>query len=254
MDPLKQIKKAGEYISEIRTNKGLTQEAAADLTGIGYRTIQNIESGRSRTSFLNILTLIQSFGCSDTDVLILCGFLDNRAGYTHDASEQHKIRLRKYRCQDYGFYYVNAVTERLQRFSVKLGEIVGHSYVDGIGRLGEYTYGCKLISPPDGDYTYLYFSSSSPVDRALFILPHHIMDNVFMAGIGIMISISNDDPRSPAFQKFAIVNDACAQYKILDDDGIIARLKIKGPISDYTIRFPMLISESKAFRTYIFGY
>lgn len=246
MDTKEQLRRAGTHFQKVRKEKlRATQIEAANIVGIGYRTLQNIESGISSTSFYNILKVLQGFGCSDLDVLTICGYLDYDLGASHDPSEPHRKRLDRYATEHYSFYFVNAVTEKIQRLTVELGEIIGYSYVGGTGKINEQQYGCKLISPPDGEYTYLYFSSSLPlVDRAVFVLPYHANEIIFGAGTGIMLSISNEAPRSPTVQRFIVINDRLGHTDNSSDTYLLNNLKLKSVVSDYAFRFPQLITES----------
>ena len=246
MDSKEQLRRAGIHFQKVRKEKlQKTQIEAANIAGIGYRTLQSIESGSSSTSFYNILKVLHGFGCSDIDALTICGYLDYDFGDSHDPSEPHRKRLERYATEQYSFYFVNAVNEKIQRLSVELGEIIGYSYVGGTGQLNKQHYGCKLISPPDGDYTYLYFSSSSPlVDRAIFVLPYHADEIVFGAGTGIMLSISNETPRSPTLQRFIVINNRLGYTDNANDTYLLNSLKLKSVVSDYALRFPQLGTES----------
>lgn len=240
-----QLKHAGEKIKNLRTGKKLSQKNVADGIGVSLRTYQKVESGEISTSFINVLAALEYLEACDIDFLNACGY--DSPATSHDASDNHKLRLSQYCNESYSFYYVNPITEKPRRIKVKFYDITGYSYVYGEGTLDDETkYECKLISPPSGSYTYLYFTSvSTVVDRALFILPYNESDKVFGAGQGVMISISNQEPRSPVFQRFLVMNDVYGETDNEDDSYLQRELLIGGTITDYIVKFPKLGDESK---------
>lgn len=61
------IKKLGERIRELRTQKGLTIQKLADIAGLEYIQLSRIERGKINTSVSHIAKLAQSLetNCSD---------------------------------------------------------------------------------------------------------------------------------------------------------------------------------------------
>lgn len=60
----------GKRIKQYRTEKGISQEALAEMVNINYRHISNIETGRRYPSLEIIIAFANVFGVSADDLLV----------------------------------------------------------------------------------------------------------------------------------------------------------------------------------------
>lgn len=66
---MKEIKRLGKRIKEIRTTKELTQQALADLCDVDVRTIQRIENGEHGIGLPIIYAIAEAFEMSASKLL-----------------------------------------------------------------------------------------------------------------------------------------------------------------------------------------
>ena len=59
----------GKKISELRKEKGITQEELADKLGVSPQAVSKWESGKSAPSTTNLLALAELFGLTAEDLL-----------------------------------------------------------------------------------------------------------------------------------------------------------------------------------------
>ncbi len=253
------LRNAGQQLKYMRIRAGFTQKNYARQAWCSEKTYQRIESGSRKSgpkspSFPDLIQAFYTFGGTDQDAAILFGkhapkkVTDGHSA-AYDDSELHVKRLKQYVSEtkgrrDFSFYFASPDFEEggeLSRLQVAFTGIEHNSYVGGDATLGNLTYECKLVSPPESNYTFIYFACAQEiVDRALFILPYK-KEKKFYSGLGVMISISNDDQRCPMVQKFAALRDPM----IVDDLANWLRVEPLG--SEYVMRFPRLSDQNMRF-------
>ena len=62
-------KLVGRNVRRIRTQKGLTQEAFAELSGFSQQYISGLERGRRNPTVVTVYELAQALGVSHLDIL-----------------------------------------------------------------------------------------------------------------------------------------------------------------------------------------
>ena len=216
-DALKQNGKAiGQHLKQMRNRAGYTQEAVTNdelNSKHGFpslSTYKSMESGDVKSSFYFYLQMFHLFHGTDRDAAILfCNresepFVDGG----HDNSPAHIARLKKFAYQKYTVLFVDEM-DNPKRMRLSFGNIINSSYVQGCAKIGKkYTYDCKLVSPVNSAYVFIYFTSTtSLIDRAFFVLPEiEWITGVFKRGVGLMISISTDQQRCPTSQLFVMLH------------------------------------------------
>lgn len=250
-EELNEIKKQIKtHLKAMRGRTNLTQnDVNKKLSRCSGRTYQKMETGNIGVHFESFLEVFRLFQGTDRDAAILFGnhpsglFLDS----DRDNSDCHMARLSKFTMQNYTVYYVDAM-DKMKRLKIKFGDIIDNTFVQGTAVIGrKYTYECKLISPVNSRYVFLYLTSTtSLVDRALLILPEiELVVEKFKRGIGIMMSISIDEQQCPTTQKFAILHNS---YKGIREEEIAPHLVIKREkISKYMFRIADLMSINTRF-------
>lgn len=248
LDEIKeQIKK---QLKEMRRRSGLTQNDIEEKCSCcSARTYQKMESGNIGVRFESFLEIFRLLQGTDHDAAILFGnhpsglFLNS----DQDNSASHMARLNKFTHQQYTIYYVDYM-DRMKHLRIKFEDVIDNTFVHGKALIGKkYKYECKLISPVNSRYVFLYLiSTTSLVDRALLILPEiDLIVDKFKRGIGIMMSISIDKLQCPTTQKFVMLNNS---YKGIKDEMITPHLVVKREkISKYMFRIPDLMEINTRF-------
>lgn len=114
-------------LREIRILRNLTQHQVASLTGIGYKTINNYETGASRPDIDKLSML-----CSLYDVsadYFLDPFYNNERGYNFYLTAKEQQLIRNFRRLDkYSQNVINILTEvELRRKSDSSIELKDHA-------------------------------------------------------------------------------------------------------------------------------
>ncbi len=65
------MKLVATYLRTIREQRGLSQDALAELSGLHPRTIQEFEQGQSKTSAVNVARIVKALHASPEDVQAL---------------------------------------------------------------------------------------------------------------------------------------------------------------------------------------
>lgn len=241
LDEIKeQIKK---QLKEMRTRANLTQNDIEEKCSCcSARTYQKMESGNIGVRYESFLEVFRLFQGTDHDAAILFG--NHPSGLylssDQDGSACHLARLNKFTHQSYTINYVDSM-DKMKHMKIKFGDIIDNTFVYGTAMIGrKYKYECKLVSPVNSSYVFLYLTSStSLVDRALLVLPEiELIVEKFKRGIGIMMSISIDRQQCPTTQKFVMLHNS---YKGIRDEEILPYLVVKREqISKYMFRIPDL--------------
>lgn len=231
--------RVGLHLKKMREREKWTQEQVSGvLIRVGGRTYQKMESGQTDTSFDAFIEVFHLLQGTDRDAAILFGnreseiFIDE----SHDGSPSHIARLEKFAFQKYTVFFVDEM-DHMKRMNLDFKNVINNSYVQGTAKIGrKYTYDCKLVSPVNSKYIFIYFTSTtSLVDRAFFILPEiEWVVGRFKRGIGIMISISTDTKRCPTLQLFALIHKC---YISPDEEELKQFLALKrAQVSKYMLR------------------
>lgn len=251
----KKGKEVGQHLKRMRTRAGYTQEAVTNdemnsKHGFpGLSTYKTMESGDVKSSFAFYLQMFHLFHGTDRDAAILFGNRESEpfVDTSHDNSPAHIARLKKFTYQNYTVIFVNEMDEP-KLMNLCFGNIINSSYVQGNAKIGrKYTYDCKLVSPVNSPYVFIYFTSTtSLVDRAFFVLPEiEWITGRFKRGVGLMISISTDQQRCPTSQLFVMIHKI---YKMPEFDEIKKHLVLKNSqMSTYMMRLQDLKSRNIRF-------
>lgn len=251
----KQGKVIGLHLRKMRLRSLYTQDAVTNDeldTKHGFpslSTYKSMENGDTKSSFTFYLQLFHLFHGTDRDAAILFGNRDSETfvDESHDDSQAHIARLKKFAYQKYTIYLVDEM-DAIKEMKLSFGNIINYSYVQGNAKIGrKYTYDCKLVSPVNSPYVFIYFTSTtSMVDRALFILPEiEWIIGKFKRGLGLMISISTDHQRCPTIQMFVMLH---ALYKKPDLEEIKKYIVLRdSQVSTYMMRVQDLKSRNIKF-------
>lgn len=206
----------GQHLKRMRIRAGYTQEVVTNDemdSKHGFpslSTYKTMEGGDVKSSYAFYLQMFHLFHGTDRDAAILFGNRESEpfveAG--HDNSPAHIARLKKFAYQNYTVLFVDEMDEP-KRMKLSFGNIINSSFVQGNAKIGKrYTYDCKLVSPVNSPYVFIYFTSTtSLVDRAFFVLPEiEWVTSRFKKGVGLMISISTDQQRCPTAQLFIMLH------------------------------------------------
>lgn len=246
---------AGEHLRKMREREHFTREMVtsnpdnADQNPLpSLSTLKSMENGHGKTSFDTFIQMFHIFNGTDRDAAILFGnresaiFVDD----SHDSSPAHIARLRKFENQKFTVFYMDEMDE-LKAMKLNFVHIINHSYVQGNARVGKYSYDCKLVSPSNSKYVYIYMTSTTSfIDRALLILPE--IEKVvgrLKRGIGIMTSISADEHTCPTIQMFVLWSNV---FEKPNEETLKGHLMLKREqVSQYMLRLSDLIDRNKEF-------
>lgn len=248
-------KRSGKHLKRMREKAGFTQNQITNdeenkKSGFpSLTTYKDMERGHIETSFETFIQMFHRFEGTDRDAAVLFGNResDPYVNYSHDDSPGHIARLNKFVRQKYCIYFVDEM-DVPKEMKIQFTNIVNSSYVQGTAKIGrKYAYDCKLLSPVNSDYVFIYFTSTtSLVDRALFIMPEipWVISRVKKA-IGMMLSISTDGQNCPTTQLYALVHDI---YEKPDLEMLKQHLILNGAsTSEYMMRIPDLMDRNKHF-------
>lgn len=239
----------GSHLRRMRERNKMTQSNVGNaIQNASERTYQNMERGDVNAKFASFIEVFRLFGGTDRDAAILFGNRDSE-DYVDDANDPspaHLARLNKFTNQKYTIFYYDMM-DKMKQMKISFGDIVEDSYVQGTAKINDkYTYDCKLISPANSHYVFLYLTSTTAlIDRAFMMLPE--IEQVvckFKRGIGVMMSISIDNKLCPTTQKFIMLNNI---YKIPDKKELATYLELGNAKSDYMLRFPDLRDANDSF-------
>lgn len=62
-------KSFGKHLKALRNQKKWTQEKLEDVTNVAYRSIQDLESGRTLPSLITVFKLSKGFGISPLELI-----------------------------------------------------------------------------------------------------------------------------------------------------------------------------------------
>lgn len=246
---------SGRHLKKMRERAGFTQNQITNdeenhKPGFpSLTTYKDMEKGHIETSFETFIQLFHRFQGTDRDAAVLFGNRESEPfmEYSHDSSPGHMVRLNKFVRQRYSVLYADE-RERIKTMTIKFTNIINSSYVQGTAKVGrKYSYDCKLLSPVNSDYVFIYMTSTtSLVDRALLITPEiPWVTGRIKKGIGLMLSISADEQYCPTTQLFALLHEI---YEIPDSEALKKHLMLNNyPSSKYMMRVTDLLNRNKAF-------
>ena len=88
-------KPLGKKISQLRKQKGYTQEKLAEMLDIARNSLSNIESGRSFMSFKNVQKLIDIFGIEPYELFIFDKTEPSKIIYKEVSKEINSLKNNK---------------------------------------------------------------------------------------------------------------------------------------------------------------
>lgn len=208
-------KRSGEEIRALRERKGLGVDRVAEILHISPRTIQRIEQGKDCKNSIFFM-LLKLYGAGATDLSRILGIesppqIPVEASAAYDRSDAHHSRLSMYADMTYHCYYVSTKenNDNICSLEIKTNALTGEGYLSCTASFDGYTYECKLVSPPDSDYTFIYLTSKGSLkDRGMIILPHNRkIKTKLKTAIGKMLSLSMDLKAMPCYQKVFLLSD-----------------------------------------------
>jgi XRE family transcriptional regulator, regulator of sulfur utilization len=63
------LRRLGRRVQELRRERGLSQERAAEQAGLDARHLQSIEAGESNVTIATLLGLVRSFGLTLSELV-----------------------------------------------------------------------------------------------------------------------------------------------------------------------------------------
>lgn len=246
--------KTGKHLRKMRLRAGYTQGQITNdeenhKPGFpSLTTYKDMERGHIATSFETFIQMFHQFHGTDRDAAVLFGNREpgQYVNYSHDSSPGHIARLHKFVRQKYSVLFVDEM-DNSKVMTLRFTDIVNNSFVQGTASIGKYSYDCKLLSPVNSEYVFIYFTSTtSMVDRALFVMPEiRWVTGRIKRGIGLMMSISTDGQNCPTIQLFALIHDV---YEMPSFEMLKEHLSMKtAPSSEYMIRVPDLLKRNVDF-------
>lgn len=208
-------KRRGEEMRALRERKDLGVDRVAELLNISARTIHRIEQGHDCRSSI-LFMLLKLYGADATDLSRILGIecqtqILEEASAAYDRSDAHHRRLGMYAGMVYRCYYVSTREniDDICSLVIETNTSMGNGYLPCTACYDGYTYECKLISPPDSDFTFIYLTSKGSLkDRGMIILPHNRkIKKKLKTAIGKMLSISMDLKAMPCYQKVFLLSD-----------------------------------------------
>lgn len=216
------LKKHREEVSREKFAKKIGVESQtlfryerAKVMRLDFETVSKILIGLPRELKIELLHATNILTNAECDVLLqstTSGIYDLPI---YDASSRHIERLKRfYEEMTYTLFYYDSQHDKneLTTMALCLTKTVASGFISGSATVrNNYSYSCKLISPPGEFYTYIYLTSNSISfeDHAVIIIPfNRLMIDKFQGGIGMMLSLSLErDQLSPCFQKVVILSD-----------------------------------------------
>lgn len=216
----------GKTLKTLRMKQNMTKDTARKRIGVAARTIDRIEKGEVRTSFNNVVLLMNlySAGIADIAKLFDTPYRDD-INSSYDFTENHRIRLDQYTRMQYYCYYIETADsgeDMIDSLKIKTEAEMKEGFLSATAEHRKYKYSVKIVSPPDYEYTFIYFTSYGTLkDKGIIILPFlKDIRTKFSAGVGILLSFSMDTPPTPCFQKVLVISGEYPhniREKILDE-------------------------------------
>lgn len=208
-------KRRGDEMRAMREKKGLGVDRVAELLHISSRTVQRVEQGNDCKNSV-FLMLLKLYGADASDLSRILDIeypphISEEVSAAYDRSDAHHSRLSMYADMTYHCYYVSTKEniDDICSLIIKTNVPTGDGYLACTACYDGYTYECKLISPPDSDFTFIYLTSKGSLkDRGMIILPHNRkVKTKLRAAIGKMLSLSMDLKAMPCYQKVFLLSD-----------------------------------------------
>lgn len=258
------VKNVGIIIKGLRERKNMTQDGLARATGISKTNISYIESATNSNNQLYGLKINQLFKiCKALDVNYIdilryaesqkemlkeismeeIGLLMRKDDFSNiqfdknvNATIDHQRRLQKYPKIELTCFYTSTEenSNSISEFSITTEEICKSGYIPLSMKVGSHEYLGKIISPPDGDYTYFYLDEQSDrAERAILSILHHKGGKLYQGGVGCLFSLSRGLKRVLCMQKVVLFNKKVLnKLHNLEIDELNRYLKFKNGICD----------------------
>lgn len=212
----------GQVLQKLRLEKGLKVKDVADKTALSEKTINRIEQGKNSTAFDNVAVLMDLYDAAIEDIAeaFQCQ-MGKETDVAYDFSDAHGRRLKQYSNMKYRCYYfsTDGNGETIDTFDITTDQKAAEGYLEGVAIHKEYTYSCKVVSPADYRYSFVYLTSNGTLDdRAFMILPFiKEIRGKFVAGIGVMLSFTQKTDL-PCFQKIVILAKKYQDKRCIQDE------------------------------------
>lgn len=208
-------KKVGDTLKKLRRKRGLKadeEERGLKEIGISKKTVERIEKAQNGTMFENVVGLMNLYDAKADDILGLFRSpykIDVESSY--DFTPVHQKKLLKYNNMNYCCLYIGTEDppkNELDSMLIYTDSDIKEGYLSAKAVHNEYAYSVKIVSPADFNYTFIYFTSSDTLaDKGVIILPFiKEIKKKFILGVGVMLSLSMDNSRTPYFQKVLVIS------------------------------------------------